>query len=128
MVIDLLNHRRAHPAAFEFAGAVPDGHSAALVVKATAEGAEHAARMIAAWPGHLPRPALIIVADAPFPPPRLARYRLRAISGEAVLTVRVPYLFALRQLDRQAALKARGRVTRTARSLQRALLSKGPNP
>ncbi|WP_219505131.1 hypothetical protein [Nonomuraea ceibae] len=127
MVVDLLNHRRAQPIAFEFAGHIPDGHRPALVVKATAEGADHAARMIASWPAHLMRPALIIVADAPFPMPRLARFRLRAVSGETAITVRVPYLFALRQLDRAAALRAGGRVTRTARTLQRALLLKGPD-
>ncbi|MFI7643423.1 hypothetical protein [Nonomuraea sp. NPDC049400] len=127
-VADLLNHRRAHPAAFEFDGTVPEGHRPALVVKATAEGADHAARMVASWPRHLPRPALIIVADAPLPMPRLARFRLRAISGEVAVTVRVPFLIALRQLDRQTALQAGGRVTRTARTLQRALLAKGLNP
>ncbi|MEV4117027.1 hypothetical protein [Nonomuraea sp. NPDC049695] len=125
MVVDLLNHRRTSPLAFEFDGAVPAEHNPALVVRATAEGADHAARMIASWPEHLARPALIIVADAPLPMPRLARYRLRAISGETALTLRVPYLFALRHLDRHAALEAGGRVTRTARTLQR-VLSKGP--
>lgn len=123
-VVELLNHRRASPLAKEFTGEIPDGHRLALVVRATVEGTEHAARMIASWPAHLPRPALIVVADVPLPTPRLVAFRLRAISSEVALVVRVPYLLVLRQLDRRAALKAGGRVTRTARSLQRAL-SKG---
>ncbi|MFE5539497.1 hypothetical protein ACFQ78_27610 [Streptomyces sp. NPDC056519] len=36
------------------------------------------------WSVHLPRPWLVLVADAPAPPPVAARYRIRAASAATV--------------------------------------------
>lgn len=87
-----------------------------LVARSTATGLRAAAAMLADWPEHLGRPALVIVADAPWPVPPVVRYRIRAISSRVVTVVRVPYLYPLRALDDPArALRSR----RVARAVAR---------
>ncbi|MEV1176626.1 hypothetical protein [Nonomuraea sp. NPDC049784] len=118
-LVMLLNHEASTPRAMEYAGgALAAGHRLALVASSTAAGTHRAAQMVAGWPRALPRPVLLVRAADPFGLPAMSRYHLKAISTEVAGMVRVPYLFALRQLDAHAALASSGRAARLAQRLR----------
>ncbi|GAA3843854.1 hypothetical protein GCM10022226_78550 [Sphaerisporangium flaviroseum] len=96
------------------------GQRPVVVLRGCASGADSAAQMTARWP--LPdKPVLLVVADAPFPMPALARHRLEVISASVTATIFVRYLAVLRELgDPVVALRQRS-VARAARRLQSSL-------
>lgn len=95
-----------------------------LVARSTAAGTAVAASHIVRWRPDLHRPALVLVADVPFVPPPIVRYRRRALASQVLAVVEVPYLFRLREVDDPAqALDRRGvawAVRRVRRQLRRA--------
>jgi hypothetical protein len=121
-LITLLNHEQDEKTAVEYDGSWPEEHRLALVARSTASGAEYAAQRIAQWPKDAARPSLLLVADAPFPIPSLARHRFTAISETVSRILFVPYVFALRNLGPGRQCLQDAEIVRLARRLQRALL------
>ncbi|MEV0990960.1 hypothetical protein [Streptomyces sp. NBC_01006] len=73
------------------------------------------------WSVHLPRPWLVLVADAPAPPPVAARYRIRALGARVIGTAYVPYLPVLRTVETAAEAMEHKDVRAAARKLRSAL-------
>lgn len=97
---------------------VPVGCRPVLVAAYTASGTLRAAEYLGAWPTGLPRPWLVLVRDAPLPPPKVAVYRRRAVAGRVLGMSDVPYLPRLRTVDNpEDGLKAPV-VARAARRLR----------
>ncbi|GGV29960.1 hypothetical protein GCM10010260_83170 [Streptomyces filipinensis] len=55
--------------------------------------------MLRGWTTALPRPWLVLIADAPVRPVRAARYRYKALEGRLAGTAIVPYLPVLRAVE-----------------------------
>ena len=70
-----------------------------LVARSTATGLRAASDWVTRWRPELQRPVLLLVADAPFHMPQLARYRVRALSSALRSVIEVPYLYRLRAVD-----------------------------
>lgn len=92
-----------------------------LVARSTASGASAAAGWITQWRPDLPRPVLVLVADAPFRAPPIVRYRVRALSSQVAGVVEVPYMFLLRHLDDPADALTDRKIIRAVRSVHRQL-------
>ncbi|GAA1418896.1 hypothetical protein GCM10009601_14990 [Streptomyces thermospinosisporus] len=78
---------------------LPCGALPVLLTETTLYGAVCAEHMLRSWPTSLPRPWLVLIADAPVRPAPAARYRFRALHSRLAGTARVPYLPALRAVE-----------------------------
>lgn len=101
---------------------LPAGREPVIVARSTARGIEAAASMRAGWSARLPRPALVVVADAPLPAPRVVQFKVSAISGNFRIVVDMPYLCVLRELvdpaDALAIPRALSAVVRLREALE----------
>ncbi|MFF3208388.1 hypothetical protein [Streptomyces sp. NPDC002962] len=77
---------------------IPYGAQPVLVAESTVYGAVCVENMLRGW-GSLPRPWLVLVADAPIPPAPAARYRIRALGERLAGVARLPYLPVLRAVE-----------------------------
>ncbi|KUM92890.1 hypothetical protein AQI88_29530 [Streptomyces cellostaticus] len=77
---------------------LPYGAQPVLVADTTVWAAMRVEEMLRSW-GPLPKPWLVLVADAPATPAAAARYRLRALEGRLAGTASVPYLAVLRAVE-----------------------------
>lgn len=94
-------------------GELPADTMPVLVARSTAIGMRATAVMLKRWhESGLPRPGLLVVADAPWRYPSIVRYRLRALSSQVSGIVRMPYLYQLRALDDPASVLQYRRVAR----------------
>ncbi|WP_369185366.1 hypothetical protein [Streptomyces sp. Y1] len=104
---------------------VPVGTQPVLLTPSTAFGSVLVESIVRAWPtGSLPRPWLIVVADVPARPAPAARYRFRALGGRLAGTVHIPYLPALRAVERPEDAFTDAAVTRAAAKLRAQLEGK----
>ncbi|MEH0589790.1 hypothetical protein QA942_39495, partial [Streptomyces sp. B21-106] len=77
---------------------IPYGAQPVLVAESTVYGAVCVEHMLRGW-GNLPRPWLVLVADAPAAPAPAARYRVRALGERLAGVARLPYLPVLRAVE-----------------------------
>jgi hypothetical protein len=77
---------------------IPYGAQPVLVAESTVYGAVCVERMLHGW-GTLPRPWLVLVADAPVAAPPAARYRVRALKERLAGVSQLPYLPVLRAVE-----------------------------
>ncbi|MGW3100019.1 hypothetical protein ACWDCC_42015 [Streptomyces sp. NPDC001102] len=70
-----------------------------LLAETTVYGAVCVENMLRQWPTGIPRPWLVLVADAPARPVAAARYRFRALGSRVLGTAHVPYLPVLRTVE-----------------------------
>ena len=103
---------------------VPLGAQPVLVASSTVYGAVCVEHMLRAWHIGVPRPWLVLVADAPAPPPAPARYRLRALQSRLLGIARVPYLPVLRTVEGPEQAISYQDVIRAAAKLRRQLQGK----
>ena len=91
-----------------------------VVTPSTARGLSHASALISTWRPALTQPGLLIMRDAPLPPPQVVVQRTRALAERVQISVEIPYLYRLRLVDDLAdALQSKGRdVSRTRRRLR----------
>lgn len=75
---------------------LPMGVRPVVVADTTVYGAVCVERMIHAWPADMPRPWLVLTAEAPIPSPPAARFRIRALGARLAGTATLPYLPVLR--------------------------------
>ncbi|POX58828.1 hypothetical protein C3492_35420 [Streptomyces sp. Ru62] len=78
---------------------LPYGARPVLLADTTVYGAVSVERMLRAWTTALPRPWLLLIADAPMRPAAAARYRFRALRSRLAGIATVPYLPALRAVE-----------------------------
>jgi hypothetical protein len=97
------------------------GRYPVIVARSTASCVEAAAAMLARWPPAMDRPALVVVADAPLPTPRVVRFQLESLSGLVSIVADMPYLYGLRELADPAQLMAIPRVAAAVARLRLAL-------
>ncbi|MCI0689927.1 MAG: hypothetical protein L0Y54_22220, partial [Sporichthyaceae bacterium] len=83
-------------------GRIPVTRHPIVVARSTAYGAAMLARLLTSWPRRLERPCLVLVADAPVPPPFAVSFRLAALHSQISGMVMVPYLHRLRTCDSPA--------------------------
>ncbi|MEV5774238.1 hypothetical protein AB0L49_23760 [Streptomyces antimycoticus] len=83
---------------FRYGEPVPMGAQPVLLVESTVYGVVCVEEMLMRWNAHhqVPRPWLVLVADAPVGLAPAARYRLRALQGRLAGVAHVPYLPVLR--------------------------------
>lgn len=74
---------------------IPYGSQPVLLAETTVYGATCVEEMLRRW-GPLPKPWLVLVADAPTRPVADARYLVRALEGRLAGVAKVPYLPVLR--------------------------------
>ncbi|GAB3214258.1 hypothetical protein GCM10027294_53160 [Marinactinospora endophytica] len=100
---------------------IPPGVRPVVVAPTTAHALNQAARMITAWHPDVPRPVLLLTADAPLPPPPIVDYHVRALEERVVKVLRLRYLADLRAVvDPRDCLPVPGtRPTRTQRRVYR---------
>ncbi|MEU8526426.1 hypothetical protein AB0C77_12640 [Streptomyces sp. NPDC048629] len=79
--------------------AVPYGAVPVLVADTTAYGSVCVEHMLRAWDPGMPRPWLVLVADAPVRPAPAARYRYRALKERFAGVAQVDYLPSLRTAE-----------------------------
>ena len=85
-----------------------------LVAPSTTHAMSQAAEVITNWRPDLPRPVLLVMRDAPLPPPPAVVDLVRTLEERIALHVELPYLPQARLLsDPGQALQVRGRRTRT---------------
>ncbi|QKW32447.1 hypothetical protein HUT17_04760 (plasmid) [Nocardiopsis flavescens] len=91
-----------------------------VVAPSTARGLADASALISTWRPALAQPGLLIVRDAPLPPPRIVVQRAHALADRVQISEEIPYLHRLRLVDEPAhALQGKGRdVARTRRRLR----------
>ncbi|MFI6209165.1 hypothetical protein ACIBAI_22625 [Streptomyces sp. NPDC051041] len=78
---------------------IPYGALPVLLAETTVYGAVCVEHMLRSWTTALPRPWLVLVADAPVRPVPAARYRFRALQARLAGTATVPYLPVLRTVE-----------------------------
>ncbi|MGY5099486.1 hypothetical protein [Streptomyces sp. 900105245] len=78
---------------------LPYGAVPVLLAGTTVYGAVAVERMLRDWTTALPRPWLVLIADAPARPAPAARYRFRALESRLAGTATVPYLPVLRTVE-----------------------------
>lgn len=107
----------------EWQRGVRQGHDrlALLVARSTAAGLQAASHWVSRWRPDLPRPGLLVVADAPFRAPQLVRYRQRALSSQLLAVISVPYLYPLRGADDAAQVAGQRTIAKAVRRLRREL-------
>ncbi|KJS61961.1 hypothetical protein VM95_11425 [Streptomyces rubellomurinus] len=104
---------------------VPYGVQPVIVIPSTVYGTVLLEAIVRGWPtGAVPRPWLVVVADAPARPAPAARYRLRALSGRLAGIAYLPYLPVLRAVERVEDALADGAVARAAARLRAQLEGK----
>lgn len=87
-----------------------------VVTPSTAKGLADATARITTWHPQLPRPVLLVVRDAPLPPPPIVAHRANALADRVEASMEVPYLHRLRMVEDPAlALQGKGRDLRRAR-------------
>jgi hypothetical protein len=64
------------------------------------------------------RPWLVVIRDAPMPPPRAASYRLWALRSRVLGIAEVPYLYDLRAVDTPAAVLGNRQFVKAAAALR----------
>ncbi|WP_406300044.1 hypothetical protein OG948_33290 [Embleya sp. NBC_00888] len=101
--------------------ALAEGIVPVLVVRSTASGTARALSVLDSWPSHLPRPYLVVVADAVIGAPLPVRYRLRVLAPRTLGVVHVPYLYRLRVTDTPAEALEHRPVAKAAQALRAAL-------
>ncbi|MER6121778.1 hypothetical protein ABT173_03570 [Streptomyces sp. NPDC001795] len=79
--------------------ALPYGAVPVLLAGTTVYGAVCVEHMLRSWTTALPRPWLVLIADAPVRPVPAARYRFRALESRLAGTATVPYLPVLRAVE-----------------------------
>lgn len=91
-----------------------------VVAPSTARGLADASTRISTWRPALAQPGLLVVRDAPLPPPRVVVQRVHALADRVQISEEIPYLHRLRLVDEPAhALKGTGRdVARIRRRLR----------
>ncbi|MER5966790.1 hypothetical protein [Streptomyces sp. NPDC002057] len=92
-----------------------------VVADTTVYAAVCVERMINAWPEVVPRPWLVLTAEAPIPSPPAARFRIRALGARLAGTVTLPYLPVLRTIDDPAEALEHKPVQAAAARLRRHL-------
>ena len=122
-LLELAHPDHDRPDAFELTAGSPLPASAdpVLVARGSAAGLGAAARVLATWHPAVPRPWLVVMADAPAMAPFPARYRLRALSGQVRSVIGVPFLWPLRAVDQVSEAASSRSVLRAARALRDAL-------
>jgi hypothetical protein len=102
----------------------PTAYPVVLVARGTVQGATRATWSVrtSLAAGVMPA-AVVIVADGPWPEPRLARLRLHLLSGLVPALVRLPFVTAWRYLDEPA----RHPPARVRRALDRLCMALQPN-
>ncbi|MET8540256.1 hypothetical protein ABZW03_06320 [Kitasatospora sp. NPDC004799] len=94
---------------------VPYGVQPVLVAPSTVFGTVQVETIVRGWPtSTVPKPWLVVVADVPAKPAAAARYRLRALGGRLAGTAYLPYLPALRSVERAEDALADAAVARAA--------------
>ncbi|MFF2542891.1 hypothetical protein ACFVUY_10010 [Kitasatospora sp. NPDC058063] len=93
---------------------VPYGVQPVIVAPSTVYGTVQVEAIVREWPDALPKPWLVVVADVPARPAAAARYRLRALGGRLAGTAYLPYLPALRSVERAEDALADAAVVRAA--------------
>ncbi|WP_316528093.1 hypothetical protein [Kitasatospora brasiliensis] len=80
---------------------VPFGVRPVLLTPSTVFGTVLVETIVRTWPANdVSRPWLVVAADVPARPAAAARYRLRALSGRLAGVAYLPYLPALRVVER----------------------------
>ncbi|MFJ4188519.1 hypothetical protein [Kitasatospora sp. NPDC089509] len=98
---------------------VPYGVQPVLVAPSTVYGITMVEAIVHGWPtGVVPKPWLVVVADAPARPAPAARYRLRALGGRLAGTAYLPYLPVLRSVEQAEDALADALVARAAARLR----------
>ncbi|WP_345695767.1 hypothetical protein [Kitasatospora terrestris] len=101
---------------------IPFGLQPVLVSPTTVYGTVLVETILRGWPpAGLPRPWLVLLADIPAKPASAARYRLRVLSSRLAGTVALPYLPALRAVERPEDALNDPTVARAAAQLRRQL-------
>ncbi|KOV17171.1 hypothetical protein ADK91_02950 [Streptomyces sp. XY511] len=100
---------------------LPPHYTPLVVARSTAFGLAAAVQLIGAWHPDVPRPYLVVVADAPLRLPRAARYRMKTVRPRVLGIVEVPYLVRLREADTPADGLTLRPVQKAARILRRQL-------
>jgi hypothetical protein len=104
---------------------VPYGSRPVLLAETTLYGATCVEHMLRSWgTTGLPRPWLVLVADAPVKPVPAARYRFRALAGRLAGTANVPYLPVLRAVEGAEQALADKDVKAAAEKLRRQMEGK----
>ncbi|WP_189602313.1 hypothetical protein [Streptomyces lateritius] len=102
---------------------IPYGAQPVLLAETTVYGATCVEELLLRW-GPLPRPWLVLIADAPARPVADARYVVRALEGRLAGVARVPYLPVLRAVkDPEQALEHKD-VHAVAEKLRRTMEGK----
>lgn len=87
-----------------------------IVAPSTAKGLADATARITTWHPQLPQPVLLVVRDAPLPPPPIVVHRARALAERVEAGLEIPYLHRLRLVDEPGqALHGKGRDLKRAR-------------
>ncbi|OII64305.1 hypothetical protein BJP40_00090 [Streptomyces sp. CC53] len=100
---------------------LPPDYIPVVVARSTAFGMASAVQLLGAWNPQVPKPFLVVVADAPLRMPRASAYRIRSVRSRVLGIAKVPYLVRLREIDTPAAGLAYRDVQRAARNLRRQL-------
>lgn len=103
-------------------GASADIDQHVVVTPSTVDGLHHASAMIGAWRPDLPQPALLVMRDAPFPPPQDVVLHTHALAERVACSVEIPYMAGLRRVhDPVDLVKGRqGPAKRVRRALTKA--------
>ncbi|MEU8779217.1 hypothetical protein [Streptomyces sp. NPDC048606] len=99
---------------------LPYGAQPVLVAETTVYGATRVEELLLRW-GSLPKPWLVLVADAPARPVADARYLVRALEGRLAGVARVPYLPVLRTVRGPAEALEHKDVRAAAERLRHAM-------
>ncbi|GHJ30025.1 hypothetical protein TPA0910_44580 [Streptomyces hygroscopicus subsp. sporocinereus] len=101
---------------------VPMGAQPVLLVESTVYGAVCVENVLRQWNvGYIPRPWLVLVADAPVGLAPAARYRFRALQSRVAGVAHVPYLPVLRSVEGPDAAMEHKTVRIAAAKLRRQL-------
>jgi 2-C-methyl-D-erythritol 4-phosphate cytidylyltransferase len=99
---------------------IPYGAQPVLLAETTVYGATCVEQLLLRW-GPLPRPWLVLVADAPARPVADARYLVRALEGRLAGVARVPYLPVLRTVREPDEALEHKDVRAAAKKLRRTM-------
>ncbi|MFI2764912.1 hypothetical protein ACH5A3_39790 [Streptomyces echinatus] len=103
---------------------LPYGCRPVLLAGTTVYGAVGVEHMVRSWTTALPRPWLVLIADAPARPVPAARYRFRALESRLAGTASVPYLPVLRTVEGAEEALTHRDVQAAAERLRRQLEGK----
>lgn len=103
---------------------IPVGTHPVLISDTSVYGAMCVESMLRGWHPQVPRPWLVLVADAPAPPAPAARYRIRALQGRVLGVAQLPYLPTLRMVEGPEAALEHHDVKTAAAKLRRTMEGK----